>query len=340
MERKNYDIFIDAINEVFFGCDFKYQDKYRRLNPTILSTNDILKKNPEPITLFDMYLESLPDSFKETARSEMYRKDTGWIPRGLNEQRIRFYSIEDRTYLVPLLSTPTVGIDSSGLTDSRTIVICFFDNYNAAIEYFCNHLKIPKSSSQIEYKWNKLNQYNRSIVLENFIHIISMSCRGILAIHTNFIEKMRMMNTNIFTNMIDGCFTGYRNDPRQNLSFRNNLRSEFFSLCNNIPIHCDPDFLPLKSGRVVRLLVRVLSRINNRPQPCTPLHAEVTSEESNPIQVADLIAGVVSQKILQGEDPPNLFHRLFFDARKLHRKYSSKGVFVKSYYWTRKLYGG
>jgi len=340
MEKRNYDIFVRAINDAFFGCDFKYKGKYRKLNPIILSTNDILKKITEPVIPFDMYLKSLPDSFKENARSEMYRKSTGWIPRGFNKKKIISYSIDDKTYLVPLLSTPTVGIDSSGLNNSRTIVICFLDNCDAVIEYFDNHLRLPKSSSPVEYKWNKLNQYNRIKVLENFMHIISMSCKGILAIHTNFIEIMRIMNSNIFTNMIDGCFTGYRLDPKQNLVFRSNLRRYFFSMCNNIPIHCDPDFFPLQSGRVVRLLVRVLSRIKKRTQPCTPLHAEVTSEESNSIQVADIIAGVVSQKILQGENPPNPFHRLFFDTRKLHRKYSSKGVFIKAYYWLRKFNGG
>ena len=50
-----------------------------------------------------------------------------------------------------------------------------------------------------------------------------------------------------------------------------------------------------------------------------PVGLRFTSEESNPIQVADLIAGVVSQKILQSEDPHSPFHRLFFDARKLQR---------------------
>ena len=162
-----------------------------------------------------------------------------------------------------------------------------------------------------------------------------MSCRAVFIVNTNFLNIFRKINTNIFINIIDGCFTGYNLHPEQNLIFRKGLRRRFFKFADNTPSHCDSDFLPLRPERIVRLLVRILSKYDGETQPCTPLYAPLTSEESDPIQVTDLLAGVLNNKILNDEKPPNPFLPLYYNTKKLSKKYREHGVFVKAYYWFR-----
>lgn len=331
MKLTNFETFIETVQNAFFGCRFIYEEKLRILKPSILTTSDLLKFIDEPATPHEMYLKSLTESFKKNVRSELYRANVGWIARGQRKRQISIYTINGHTYLVPILSDPSVGIDSSGLDKSKLIVICFFKNYGAAIEYFRNHHKIPKSRNPFEYKWNKLNHHYRDILINNFETILKMSCDGAIIIHTNFEEHFKM-NTNIFINIINGCFTGYSLNPTQNISDRKNIRSRCFTLSNNVPCHCDSDFLPLRPVRIVRLLVRTLSTY---PSKCTPLYASLTSEESEPIQVTDIIAGIMSQKLSDDIIPPKPFSHLFFNDKKLSYKYRKAGVYVKAYYWFR-----
>lgn len=333
MKKTNYDIFLDTVQNVFDGCKFQYQNVLRKLNPTMLSTSDLLLFIDVPKNPFEMYLKNLPDSFKAAVRSELYRANVGWLARSQGERKVLTYTLEGLTYLVPILSDPAVGIDSSGLSDSKIIVIAFYDNYRAAIEYLENHLHIPKSKNLIEFKWNKLDPKFRQIIYENIEVILKISCKAVLAINTNFINILRKMNTNMFINMIDGCFTGYDLDPIQNIAYREELRRRFFSLGNFTPTHCDSDFLPLRPERVVRLLVRTLSKYKGKPQDCVPLYAPLTSEESYPIQVTDLIAGVINSKLSAEENPPQPFRPLFFNTKKLRKRYREAGVYVKAYFW-------
>jgi len=60
------------------------------------------------------------------------------------------------------------------------------------------------------------------------------------------------------------------------------------------------------------------------------------SEESPPIQVADIIAGVIGMKIMNNEELPKPLSRLYFDNRKINRRTRRKGKFAKAYYWFNK----
>ena len=83
----------------------------------------------------------------------------------------------------------------------------------------------------------------------------------------------------------------------------------------------------------MRLLVRTLSKKDGKIQDCTPLYAPLKSEESQPIQIADTIAGVMAMKIRNDEKPPAHMSHLFFDNRKINRKARKKGKFAEAYYW-------
>jgi len=335
MKKTNYEVFLETVEHVFSGCKFQHDKVTRELAPTVLSTSDILRHIEEPKNPYEMYLHQLPESFKRAAPSELYRSDTGWLQRSRNERSVQHYTHESQSYLVPIISEAAVGIDSSGLKESRIIVIAFYDNHGAAIKYLENHIQIPRSKNPVEYKWNKLNENYRQIIEKNFNILLNMSCQAVFVVHTNFLNIFRKMNSNIFTNIIDGCFTGYNLCPEQNLIFRRELRHKFFEFSNNTPSHCDPDFLPLRPERVVRLLVRILSRYNDEPQPCIPLYAPLTSEESEPIQITDLLAGVINNKISNEENPPYPFLPLYYNTKKLSKKYRKERVFVKANYWLR-----
>ena len=135
--------------------------------------------------------------------------------------------------------------------------------------------------------------------------------------------------------MIQGCFTGYENNPTQNAEYRPNLRRYFLDLCDNVSIHCDPDFGRIQPNNIVRLLVRNLSRIGGRIQPCNPLHATLRSHESTSIQVADLIAGALSTQIQFPTIPPHPTKHLLFNDKWISRKDKVKGRGAKAYYWLR-----
>lgn len=121
--------------------------------------------------------------------------------------------------------------------------------------------------------------------------------------------------------------------PSQPMNVRKRLRQKFFSLCNNTPIHYDADFPPLTTDKIVRTLVRTLSKTKGVIRDYTPLHVPLKSEESNPIQVTDIIAGTINSKIRDFEKPPEPLSHLFFDNRKMTRRARKRGRFAKAYYW-------
>ena len=333
MKKTNYNIFLETVYNVFLGCKFQHENVIRDLNLTMLSTSDLLRFIDEPKTPFEMYLKKLPESFKAAVRSELYRADVGWLARSKDERRVLQFTIEGKTFLIPILSDPVVGIDSSGSLDSKIIIIAFYDNYRAAIKFLEKNLHIPKSKNPVEFRWNKLDPKFRQIIHENIEVILKISCTAVFVINTNFINVLRKMNTNIFINIIDGCFTGYDLDPIQNIAYRSELKQKFFSYINNTPTHCDSDFLPLRPERVVRLLVRTLSKYKGEIQDCVPLYAPLTSEESQPIPVTDLLAGVIKLKLTAEENPPVPFYPLYYNSKKLSKKYREAGVYVKAYCW-------
>ena len=158
---------------------------------------------------------------------------------------------------------------------------------------------------------------------------LSICCDGLLVIKTNALNERRGKIGNLFTNLIEGRFSGYERDPKQK-NLRPNLKRKFFGIVNEVQIHCDADFRPLTPEKVVRLLVQTLAkRDGNQFEEYTPLFANLRSHESKPIQVADIVAGMTKTIIESGVSQKSL-QQLSFDLRKMKR-YSDNPP--KAYFW-------
>jgi hypothetical protein len=232
--------------------------------------------------------------------------------------------------LIPDLSRQqSVGIDTSGCENGSVIVVCSIPDYEGAYMWLSKHLKLPKDLCTQELHWTKLNAEYRRLLLEKFELTVSICLDGLLVIKTNACIDRRGKADNIFTNLIEGCFSGYENDPVQK-ELRPSLKQKLFKATNGVQIHCDSDFSPLTPDKVVRLLVQTLAKQDNGHfEDYTPLFANLHSHESKPIQIADIIAGMVKIK-LEKKEAIEIIKPLPFDLRKL-KKYSDNPP--KAYYW-------
>jgi hypothetical protein len=158
-----------------------------------------------------------------------------------------------------------------------------------------------------------------------------------MVIDTNLVNSDNHLTKNQLIAMLDGCFTGYANNPDQNAAFRTTLRNNFFQLIDNVQCHCDPDFQSIKPPELVRTLVRILSKRGGKIQQCTPLYAPLRSPESQPIQLTDLIAGSIKTNLVPEADPPLSLKRLYFDERHLSTSDQRRGIYVRAYHWERKV---
>ena len=333
MNKSNFYIFLNIIKKSFLGEPFDYDNRTYKLEPRIVAPYDLLRKIKKPSSKYERLLYALGDEFKENARTEMYRKKRGWIDQGVTQRKIKKIEIDGKTFLVPTLSSPAVGIDTSGVEDSVVIVVSCLDNFGAGTVFLEKHLGIPKAKAPTEYKWNKLNFQNRKKISENTDLFLNISCCGLLVIETNVLISPVGSLIYGFRDLIEGCFTGYEKMPSQPKEVRESFRQKFFSMCDNTPIHCDADFRPLSPDRIVRLLVETLSKKNDRIQNYTPLYVPLKSEESPPIQIADIIAGTIGMKIRNNQKPPTPLSHLLFDNRKINRKARKRGKYAKAYYW-------
>lgn len=153
-----------------------------------------------------------------------------------------------------------MGIDTSGLGRNETvIVICCIPDYEGAYLFLERHLKLPKDHYKKELHWVKLNSAYKQDILNKFKLILSICCDGLLVIKTRALIDRKGKTENLFKNLIEGCFSGYENDPKQK-NLRPVLKKKFFELVNGIEMHCDCDFRPLTPNKVVRLLVQTLAK--------------------------------------------------------------------------------
>ena len=271
--------------------------------------------------------------FKDLSRSEVYRVRGGWVSRGLRgyeELKIRRVNVNKDVLLLPSLSDgPSAGIDTSTTQSGTTVLaFCFLPDATAAHIYLKRHLKLPEAYDHREFKWRRLNPEEKMKVLEELEQVLLMFCSGVLVIETDTLVSPRGKLQDLFTNLIEGCFSGYERDHRQNRP-RPRLRRKFFSLANNIPIHCHADFTPLTPNRVVRYFVQALARRNGYFEKFIPLFADLGFHESEPIQFTDIIVGGIRTKI-ENKEPLDPLIKLPFDKRKIHRH---KGRYVKAYYF-------
>lgn len=329
--RDDYQLFIDIVKNTFLGQSLSYHDeeenkqKSYNLQPVLVQKYDFLsKKNRYPGTEVGRLFTELPDDFKSNARSQLYRTSGGWIDKGINNGELQEVKVGNQTFLVPLLSKPAVGIDTSGNKDLTFLCISWFTNYKAAYTYLERHLGIPKAHGPIEFKWSRLNSKYRKSIIENFELLLHMTCNAVLIIMTNALVNRLEKPIDVFIKLIDGCFTGYQHKSAE----REFLRERLFNLSNETPIHCDADFRPLTTDKIVRHLVKTLAN----GKEYTPLHVEKLSHESEPIQITDILCGAFRHSIEKLDKA--WLSALEFDSRLVGRKKKGKELkFAKCYYW-------
>lgn len=89
MKQSNFDIFLDVVRNSFLGKSFEYDGKTYKLEPTIMAPYDFLRKIEEPSSEYERLLFELKKDFKENAKTEMYRRKTGWIAKGISKEKSR-----------------------------------------------------------------------------------------------------------------------------------------------------------------------------------------------------------------------------------------------------------
>ena len=317
-----YELFLSIVNGTFQG---KLGIGQGRLDfsPRILRPYDLLRKIDKPqddLDNFDRSISQLDQHFVAAAKSEMYRARRGWIDKAISEQKIRMLSIDDTQYLIPRLSkTRSVGIDTSSIDTRRLIGIFIIPDENAGASLFDKHLQLPKTHNHAEWKWNKLNETYRNIVLEKFNVVLRVCCEAGLLIDTDLLSSGKGHVKDKLTNLVEGCFSGYENLCGEE---RKQLRSCFYSLINNTPVHCDSDFTSVSPEDVVRTLVRQLAKTDSGFNRFTPLNVPLRSHESTSIQIADILVGAIKElKVRNLSIQP--FEDLWFDKRKIRSWKSS-----------------
>jgi len=323
----SYDFFTELVRCCFLGGNQVINGKSYKIEPTLLRRYDLLRTEPEfgEKTGMNRLFSDLPDDFKRTAKSELYRKTKGWIDRGYRENKIKQFKINDDFFLIPRLSESTVGIDTSTNDSDTFLCIAFFDNHKAVYHYLENILKLPKSTNKhSEFKWNKLSSSYRTSLDNELEIILKMSCEFILSIKTNALKNPDEKISDVFIKLISGLFTSYNHQFNQRLI----LQKKLFDLSNKIPIHCDPDFTPLTPDKIVKQFVKILSNENEY----TPFFVPKVSHESRPIQITDLLCGVFKNHIINKNQK---FLRPWEFDNKLKTK--TKKRVAKCYFWDNKL---
>jgi hypothetical protein len=327
------ELFFEIIEKAYTGSRFTYKNQSYQLKPTLVRPADFYRRVSTPDSSFTSLVKDLDVTFKTVARSEVYRAETGWIDQGLkgfNGKKIFRISVGRDSFLIPDFgSGRSVGIDTSGVGGNETVMaICCIPDYLGAYNFLELHKQLPKDHVKNELHWVKLNQSFRDALLNDFELVLSACCDGLLVIRTNALIDRRDPAETLFNNLMEGCFSGYEADPAQG-KLRPALRQRFFGMVNGLAIHCDNDFRPLAPIKIVKSVVTTLARRNGFSEPCTPLCAALGSHESKPIQIADIIVGMIRTK-LSNDEPVDPLKPLYFDARKM-KKY--KGNPPKVYYW-------
>lgn len=324
MKKTKIRLFLEIVRSAYLGEPFNYGGTTFNLKPTIVSSYDFIKEIHKPQTEYERLLRALPEDFKRTARSELYRKTGGWVGQKRGNFEVRRVKDAGEEVLLPVLSERTVGIDSSGIGNKSTVfAFCFFSDPEAGYDYLEGHLSLPKTRNHVEIKWSKLAPKYKKKVSKHYDQILNFFCEAVLVIETDaFISRVEKA-ANIFKKLIEGCFSGYQYKKKIRLG----LREKFFKLVNNTPIHSDPDFRPLTREKMVRLLVKTLAKRKNQFLEYKPVHIPLESHESHPIQLADVIVGYVRSQIQRG-GMPRAFSPLYFDQRKIKNP-----KYAKIHYW-------
>lgn len=319
----SYELFTEVVRCGFLGGRHIIGDKSYTLEPTLIRRYDFLRSKPEfePRNEMNRLFNDFPSDFKGTAKSELYRRDGGWIERGYQEGKVKQFKIKKDHFLVPILSRSTIGIDTSSDEKDTYICFAFFDNYKSGYYYLENFLKLPKSkNNKPEFKWNKLNSEYRKVVLDNLDYVLKISCTNVMMVKTNALKNADEKLIDVFIKIIAGWFDNYNYIASKRIQ----LRKELFKLANGNPIHCDADFQPLTPDKIVKYFVKMLADGNT----FDALHDEKDSHESEPIQLTDILCGALKQHIIKR-------NRNFLTPWEFKNKLKSKSInrYAKCYIW-------
>lgn len=286
------DLFFEIIEKAYTGSRFTYKNQSYQLKPTLVKAADFYRRVSTPDSSFTSLLKNLDVTFKTVARSEVYRAGTGWIDQGIkgfNGKKIFRISVGRDSFLIPDFSSGrSVGIDTSGIGNKETVIaICCIPDYQGAYSFLENHMQLPKDHVKNELHWVKLNQYYKDNLLSKFELALSICCDGLLVIRTNALIDRRDPPETLFSNLMEGCFSGYETDPSQG-ELRPELRQKFFGMANNTAIHCDNDFRPLTPMKIAKSVVNTLARGNGFSELCMPLCAALGSHEYSPYRFLTL----------------------------------------------------
>jgi len=321
---KPFEIFLDVVTKAFLGAEIHYGTNELKLEPTIPRAYDFLRKIEYPQNQYEQLLSSLGPAFKSAAKTEIYRKNTGWLARGVDQGKIRVVKSDNHLHILPVLrSRRTVGIDSSTIGNSMSVLVfAFLPDYDIGPVYFDKHLRLQKGN---EFKWANLRSHEKEQVAKSLPNLTRLLCDGVLVIKTDALIRPKGHRLHIFRNLVDGCFSGYE---RMYGKQRDELREWFFQRSNLVEMHCDSDFSPLTPLQISNVFVRAISA----GKEATPLFAKLESHESNSIQTADVLAGALGRELVTNRNLPNPFSFLYFDMRKMktQRLKSVKAYYFKS----------
>jgi hypothetical protein len=290
------------------------------LKPTIPRAYDFSRKIVSPNNQYEQLLCSLGSDFKSTARTEIYRKKTGWLARGVAQKKIRVVTSNGDLHILPLLNARrTVGIDSSTVANSMTVIVfAFLPDYDIGPTFLNRHIGLQKS---VEYKWANLQRHEKLQLVKMLPNFMKFVCDGVLVIKTDALIQPIGQRLHILRNLIEGCFSGYE---RLHGKRRAEAREWYFDRCNSVEIHCDSDFSPLTPLQICNVFVRSLSA----GKTAVPLFAKLESHESNSIQTADMLAGALGRELITNRNVPNPLSFLYFDMRKMK---TQRSKCVKAY---------
>jgi len=201
-------MFFDIVRAAYLGEEYRLGTTIFKLSPRIARPYDFSRRTIRKADEYERLMSSLDSRFRDAARSDLYRRDTGWLDRGKRDCKIRVIEIDDEPHIIPtLVQEKTVAIDTSTINNSAMVLgICNIPDFQSAYTYLERHLALPKTHNHKEFRWSKLNPETRQKVLDDFATLLHISCNALLVIKTIALLSPSGKHENIFSNLIEGCF--------------------------------------------------------------------------------------------------------------------------------------
>ena len=189
------------------------------------------------------------------------------------------------------------------------------------------------------------NSHGKLKFRKNFNDFINLFCNSIILIRTElFKKKIRSYLKKINKGKVPRYKPTHKrilevslkelfeNVSNEELIHRTEIRKKLFNLANDKRIDCDSDF-PFSSGKVIEILLEVLSNNKEFGTPIPRYKKMPDSKESKEIQLADLVSGFITWNIKKGNSIPEVFEKLEFEEKILPRWFAGRENLISFYYW-------